>query len=746
MLAKIADKQILASKDYFFEPKIDGYRALCIKQKNKIKFISRTGHDISHNFPEFKFPKNIKASSCILDGEIAIFNEKGNPSFQLMQHSSKSLHNAVFILFDILEKDGKNLKTLPIEDRKKILSKTIVENKNLQLIPFSDDGLALWKNITKKKLEGVIAKKKGGSYIDGRSSAWLKIKTQNTIDCVIVGITKQKREISSLCLGLYDNKILKFIGKVGTGFSEKTLDQLAHLLKKDEKLKIEPVSGVLPKNFIPVSPTNVCEVKYLESTKDFRLRIPIFLKLRDDKLPKDCLLEQLTPNHTSTAMLATYKQKRDFTKSPEPNLKTKAKKTSSLIYVIQKHYATRLHYDFRLEYKGVLLSWAVPKGMPDFHEKRLAIMTEDHPLSYASFHGTIPKGNYGAGKVEIWDKGKYVNITVKDDKQLDLDAAIEKGHFNVYLKGKKLQGTYSFVKMKDKNWLITKKNDQEQETANVAFTNLDKELDKGIKKKDVIDYYEKIWNLMLPHIKERAISLYRFPSGINQEKFFQKNTPDYFPDYIDRKEIDHENKTVSYPVVKNKDGILYLANQVDEIHIMTSKINKINFPDKIVFDLDPSTLDLKVLKATAKKLRMLIQGLGLTAFIMTTGGKGYHIVAPIKPELDCSQVRDVALKIAKVLVSSNPDLLTTELLKSKRKNKIFIDVNRNSSMQTSIAPYSIRARKGITIATPFFWEDLSKINPDSFNVKNYKIEDPWKDLYASSVSLKKILKDLKKDT
>lgn len=106
-------------------------------------------------------------------------------------------------------------------------------------------------------------------------------------------------------------------------------------------------------------------------------------------------------------MLNRYQKKRDFEKSPEPSPKVKKvkaiKKTEkpSLIYVIQKHHARKLHYDFRLEYKGVLLSWAVPKGMPEFHEKRLGIMTEDHPLSYADFEGTIPKGNYGAGKVEI---------------------------------------------------------------------------------------------------------------------------------------------------------------------------------------------------------------------------------------------------------------------------------------------------------------------------------------------------------
>lgn len=448
-----------------------------------------------------------------------------------------------------------------------------------------------------------------------------------------------------------------------------------------------------------------------------------------------------------TKTLKKYKEKRNFVKSsePEPVKVSKIKKSSTLMYVIQKHHARTLHYDFRLEYKGVLLSWAVPKGMPEVHEKRLGIMVEDHPLSYANFEGIIPKGNYGAGKVEIWDKGKYVNITIKEDKQIDLGSAIKKGHFTIYLKGKKLDGIYSFIKMKDDNWLITKKEEEKDSTKDkVNFTHLDKKLDTGITKKDIIDYYEKVWNFMLPQIKDRAITLFRFPSGIKGEKFFQKNSPDYYPEYIECEEIEHKDKKkVCYAVVKDKDGILYLANQVGEIHIMTSKINKLKYPDKMVFDLDPSTLDLKTLKETAKKLKVLLESIGLPAFIMTTGGKGYHIVTPIKSELDNAHVREIALKIAKVLVQSNPDLLTTELIKLKRKKKIFIDVNRNSPMQTSIAPYSIRAKKGITVAVPFFWKDLSKVNPDSYNVKNYKVEHPWKDFFESAVSLKKILKELK---
>lgn len=748
MLAKTSDKEILKSKDYIFEPKVDGYRAFCIKEKNKLKFISRTGHDITENFTELQFSKKIKAKQCIIDGEIVVLDKKGRPSFQLMQNKANDRHDAVFMAFDILEKDGKNLRDLPIEKRKIALSKVIVEDKNLKLLPFSEDGEKLWTQVIKNKLEGIMAKRKGSLYTKSRSSEWLKVKESNTIDCVIVGITKEKRAISSLALGLYDDKNdLKFIGKVGTGFSEKVLEELAGLLKKNERIKIEALSGSLPKGLIPVTPNKVCEIKFQEVTESGRLRIPVFIRLRDDKLAKECLLDQLKQNQKMKDSLAKYGEKRDFEKTSEPksDIKIKPSRTRPLIYVIQKHYARSLHYDFRLEYKGVLLSWAVPKGMPEFNEKRLAIMTEDHPLAYANFHGTIPKGNYGAGKVEIWDKGKYVNITIKDGEQVDLDAAIKKGHFNIYLKGKKLEGTYSFIRMKDQNWLITKKEDRAENNSKVEFSHIDKVLDKVINKNDVIDYYEKVWNLMLPHIEKRAITLYRFPSGIKGNKFFQKNTPEYFPKYIKRKEVKHEEHTVEYAVIKDRDGILYLANQVAEIHVMTSRVSKIGSPDKMIFDLDPTNLDLKILKKTAKKLKSLIEGLGLTPFIMTTGGKGYHIVVPIKPELNNVEVREVALKIAEILVKSDPEQLTTELLKSKRKNRIFIDVNRNSPMQTSIAPYSIRARKGITIAAPFFWKELSKVNPDSFNVKNYKMEDPWKDFYASSVSLKLILKKIKNE-
>src|SRR5688572_21793411 len=163
--------------------------------------------------------------------------------------------------------------------------------------------------------------------------------------------------------------------------------------------------------------------------------------------------------------LKEYKRKRNFKKTEEPEGKAK-KKSSSHIFVVQQHWATRLHYDFRLELDGVLKSWAVPKGPsmnPD--DKRLAMMVEDHPYDYKDFEGTIPEGNYGAGNVIVWDNGIYQGVAkngATDDKSLL--KSIEQGHINVILLGKKLKGEFSLVKMqgsREKNaWLLIKKDDK----------------------------------------------------------------------------------------------------------------------------------------------------------------------------------------------------------------------------------------------------------------------------------------------
>jgi len=149
--------------------------------------------------------------------------------------------------------------------------------------------------------------------------------------------------------------------------------------------------------------------------------------------------------------LEKYNLKRNFSKTKEPKGKIVIAKGSQPIFVVQKHQASTLHYDFRLEIEGVLKSWAVPKGPSmEVGLRRLAVLTEDHPLSYASFEGEIPKGNYGAGKVQVWDKGIFSNL-----KSEDLIDLFDKGRLEINLKGKKLKGSFALIKT-NKNWLLFK--------------------------------------------------------------------------------------------------------------------------------------------------------------------------------------------------------------------------------------------------------------------------------------------------
>lgn len=162
--------------------------------------------------------------------------------------------------------------------------------------------------------------------------------------------------------------------------------------------------------------------------------------------------------------LKEYKSKRNFSKTAEPH-KSGKKSKDGRVFVIQKHQASSLHYDFRLEVDGVLKSWAVPKGpSTNPKDKRLAMLTEDHPLDYKDFEGTIPEGEYGAGTVIVWDTGTYDNIKVKDDKKLSMEEAFENGQVEIRLHGKKLKGGYALIrtgKPDDRRWLLIKMKDDD---------------------------------------------------------------------------------------------------------------------------------------------------------------------------------------------------------------------------------------------------------------------------------------------
>jgi bifunctional non-homologous end joining protein LigD len=303
MLARVGDKKIFSDKSFFFEPKMDGTRGMCFKEVRGIELINRRGVDIFPRYPEFVFQDNIKANSCVLDGEVVVYDPNGVPSFRLLQGreqvANKTLAElkakelpATYVVFDIISKEGEDLTRLPLSERKKILEDTVSDGNRIQKIFFTEDGAGLWKEIVKRRLEGVIAKKIDGEYLSGiRSPLWLKIKYVKTIDCIIVGYTSEKRIISALVLAVYKGGKLTYIGRsVGKGF---TLDFLEDLKKQLEGLRIDkaPVEYEGNKDIRWVRPKLVCEVEFLNMSKDYIMRAPVFLRLRPDKKPEDCVLE-----------------------------------------------------------------------------------------------------------------------------------------------------------------------------------------------------------------------------------------------------------------------------------------------------------------------------------------------------------------------------------------------------------------------------------------------------------------------
>lgn len=286
MKAKIGNITDLENKKFIFEPKLDGYRALCYVN-SRLKFISRNQKDITKKYPELDVRHNIKAKSAVLDGEIVAFDSKGRPSFQALQRSE----SAVYIVFDILMKNRKKLTSSPLLERKKILDQTVVDGDEIEKVIFVEDGKALYKVAKKRGYEGVMAKVKDGLYYPGKRSAlWLKIKFFTTIDCVIVGYSKGKRVVAALALGLYDDEgKLHYIGSVGTGFTMAMIDEL---YEKLQRLKVSKTvlanKEEVPKDIIRVKPKLVAEVKFVEMTKAGILRTPVFLRLRTDKKLSEC--------------------------------------------------------------------------------------------------------------------------------------------------------------------------------------------------------------------------------------------------------------------------------------------------------------------------------------------------------------------------------------------------------------------------------------------------------------------------
>lgn len=276
----------------------------------------------------------------------------------------------------------------------------------------------------------------------------------------------------------------------------------------------------------------------------------------------------------------------------------------------------------------------------------------------------------------------------------------------------------------------------------------------GITKGDLIGYYEKIADVMLPHVKNRPLTLHRFPDGIGREGFYQQSRSDYFPGWIRSKAVARagsgKGDAVDHVLGNNKATLVYLANQAAiALHGWNARVPRLHHPDRLVFDLDPPGRDFEPVREAARQVVALMREIGLSPHVMTTGSSGLHVVAPLRPRTGFDAVRELAQRMAAVLADAHPDTLTTEQRKNKRRGRVYLDVMRNSYGQTAVMPYSVRAIEGAPVATPLALDELgdSSLGPRKYDLGNIlrrlgQRSDPWRDMARTAGSAGRAAKEL----
>lgn len=489
--------------------------------------------------------------------------------------------------------------------------------------------------------------------------------------------------------------------------------------------------------------------------------------------------------------LERYRQKRDFSKTSEP-IRSRPSRTGRS-FVVQKHDASHLHYDFRLELDGVLLSWAVPKGPSlDPSVKRLAMQVEDHPVDYGGFEGTIPKGEYGGGTVMVWDRGTW---TPEGDPR----ESYRSGRLTFTLVGEKLRGRWHLVRTRGRSgsrasWLLFKSDDDEarhengaivrdapnsvltgrtleqiregaprvrkaergqrtsktngrdatvmqsngnrRQSSEVRLTNPDKVLypEQKLTKRALAEYYIAVSEHMLPHVRNRPLTLVRCPEGRHRHCFFQKHALEGMPPAIRTIPIAESGGMADYTAIDDVAGLVSLVQMgVLEIHTWGAHEDDPERPDLLVIDLDPDpSLMFNEVARAAHEVRELLEDLGVESFPKTTGGKGLHVCFPVARRIDWDAAKQFCERIARELVRRDPRRYVATATKSKRTGKIFVDYLRNARGATFIAPYSTRARPGAPVATPLDWDEVGpRLRPDRFDVTSVPRrlaslkKDPW---------------------
>ncbi len=643
---------------WFFELKYDGIRAMVSVADDLVRITGRRGGDETVHYPEAQAIRaGIRARQAIVDGELAVLDADGRPSFERMQQRINvtretdvrrvaAEHPVTFIAFDLLELERRDLLSTELRIRKKTLRETIVDSPHILFAAHVErDGASLFEVARKSGIEGIVGKRADSLYRPGiRSPDWVKIKSWLGQSCVIVGYTagrgRRLNQLGALILAVLDGTRLVHCGQVGTGFDEKTLRELRDRLRR-LAVKTCPLD-ITPKTSEPatwVKPEVVCEVRFAGWTRDGILRHPAYRTLRPDERPEDCTRE--IPIDSARLPAAT-----EPTKNPQPQSDEAA--------------------------KGPRPQRAAKKVL--------------RPGNASTRRG-------GAAGSSATTGGEGPPRRQDPDESAAL-AELRTLHKNAH-------------------WQIAGRR--------LPLTNLDKVLwpADGITKRDMIEYYVRMAPYMLPYLRDRPLSMQVFPDGIEGKSFWRKDKPAHAPAWMESWTY-HGEKTKTYIVVNEVATLAWVANAgVIDLHPWHSRFDAPNEPDWAVFDLDPfEPATFQEVVDIAKLVKAALDHYGMHGVVKTSGQTGLQIYVPVRRGPEYSAVRHWVEEVGRAIDQAAPGRVSWEWSVAKRTGRIRIDYTQNIINKTLAAPYSLRPAPGAPVSTPIAWDELDDpdLRPDRWNI------------------------------
>jgi bifunctional non-homologous end joining protein LigD len=643
MLATLVDKPF-DDPAWQYEVKWDGYRCIAFINKGEAELLSRNSKTFNEKFyPIHKLLQQWKINA-VLDGEILVLNEKGISNFGSLQNwRSEADGELVYYVFDLLWYDGKNLMGLSLTQRQAVLKDILpTDDDHVRMSKvFNASGIDFFHAAERMGLEGIIAKKSNSTYTpDLRSHDWLKIKVNKRQEVIIAGYTKNagtNKYFSSLLLGVYNNGDLQYVGKVGTGFSDKVQKEMMAQLKPliTDKSPFEFVPDVnKPSRFRPnppkakatwLKPELVCEVAYSEITSDGVFRHPSFQGMRIDKKAKDVVLEK--PADTE---------------------------------VVVNKEETETH---------------------DTHSQAIK----------------PPK-----------EMERKTLLNPKDETQV-----------------RKICGH------------------------ELKFTNLSKIYwpEDKVTKRDMFNYYYQVAEYILPYLKDRPMSLNRFPGGIHAPSFYQKDVKGKAPDWAKTFPYTSEGEDKEYLVGTDEASLLWMASLgCIEMNPWFSRVQSPDNPDYCVIDLDPDKNTFDQVIEAALEVKKVLDEIEVPSFCKTSGSTGMHIYIPLDAKYSYDQSQMFARIIVNIVYKQIPDFTSLERMVSARKGKMYLDFLQNRPGATIAGPYSLRPKVGATVSMPLHWDEVKPgLTMKDFTIFNSiarlkETGDLFKGVLGKGIDLEKTIK------